>query len=104
MKKLVLAAVALLTCAAPLHAQDRWPSRPVKLMVPFAAGGNTDAVARIAAHHLQIVADMARDPAVAKQMANFGSVAVANTPAEFAKMLRDETAQWANLVKEIGKN
>ena len=41
----------------------------------------------------QIAAEMAKDPAVQKQMANFGSVAVANTPAEFAKMLREETAQ-----------
>ena len=52
----------------------------------------------------QIAADMVKDPAVQKQMANFGSAAVANAPAEFARMLRDETAQWANLVKEIGKN
>ena len=50
----------------------------------------------------QIAAEMAKDPAVQKQMANFGSVAVANTPAEFAKMLRDETALWADLVKQIG--
>jgi hypothetical protein len=35
-------------------------------------------------------------------MANFGSVAVANTPAEFARMLRDETTLWADLVKQIG--
>jgi tripartite-type tricarboxylate transporter receptor subunit TctC len=30
-------------------------------------------------------------------------VAVANGPEEFARMLRDETTQWAELVKEIGK-
>ena len=50
----------------------------------------------------QVAAEMAKDPAVQKQMANFGSVAVANTPAEFAKMLRDETALWGDLVKQIG--
>ncbi len=50
----------------------------------------------------QIAAEMAKDPAVQKQMANFGSVAVANTPAEFAKMLREETALWGDLVKQIG--
>ena len=50
----------------------------------------------------QIAVDMAKDPAVQKQMANFGSVAVANTPAEFARMLREETALWAGLVKQIG--
>jgi len=50
----------------------------------------------------QVAAEMAKDPIVQKQMANFGSVAVANTPAEFGKMLRDETALWADLVKQIG--
>jgi tripartite-type tricarboxylate transporter receptor subunit TctC len=50
----------------------------------------------------QVAAEMAKDPAVQKQMANFGSVAVSNTPAEFARMLREETALWGNLVKQIG--
>jgi len=52
----------------------------------------------------QIAADMAKDTTVQKQMANFGSIAVANSPAEFAKQLRDETALWAGVVKEMGKN
>jgi tripartite-type tricarboxylate transporter receptor subunit TctC len=50
----------------------------------------------------QVAAEMAKDPTVQQQMANFGSVAVANTPAEFGKMLREETALWAALVKQIG--
>jgi tripartite-type tricarboxylate transporter receptor subunit TctC len=50
----------------------------------------------------EIAAAMAKDATVQKQMANFGSQAVANTPAEFGKMLRDETALWADLVKQIG--
>jgi tripartite-type tricarboxylate transporter receptor subunit TctC len=50
----------------------------------------------------QVAADMAKDPSVQRQMANFGSVAVANTPAEFARTLREETALWADLVKQIG--
>ena len=49
----------------------------------------------------QIAAAMAKDPAVQKQMATFGSVAVANSQAEFGKMLRDETKLWADLVKQI---
>jgi len=29
-------------------------------------------------------------------------VAVANSPAEFTRMLREETGQWAKALKEIG--
>lgn len=50
----------------------------------------------------QAVAEMMKDPSVHQQMANFGSDAVSNTPAEYAAMLRRETDVWANLVKELG--
>jgi tripartite-type tricarboxylate transporter receptor subunit TctC len=49
---LTLAALfALALPAAPAHAQD-WPSRPVNVLVPFGAGGNTDMMARLAAQRL----------------------------------------------------
>ena len=49
----VLLFTALLTAAAGVaHAQTDYPSRPVKLVVPFAAGGPTDVVARILADML----------------------------------------------------
>src|SRR6478752_7571884 len=49
---LILPAVAvLLSTAAPLRAAD-WPNRPVTVVVPFAAGGNTDMMARLGAQHL----------------------------------------------------
>jgi len=46
MRRLLLAAVAAL-CALPAVAQTKWPERPVKVIVPFAAGGPNDTVARL---------------------------------------------------------
>jgi hypothetical protein len=42
-----LAVLALVLLASPAAAQDSWPSKPVTVIVPFGAGGNTDALARI---------------------------------------------------------
>jgi tripartite-type tricarboxylate transporter receptor subunit TctC len=42
-------------CAAAIPARafaQKWPDRPVKLLVPFAAGGNTDGIARLIGQHL----------------------------------------------------
>ena len=47
----LLALFALTLFAAPLHAAD-WPTRPVTVLVPFGAGGNTDMMARLGAQHL----------------------------------------------------
>ena len=47
-----LAALAVLIGLSPIvHAQD-WPNRPVRLIVPFAAGGSTDVAARLVAEYL----------------------------------------------------
>ena len=45
-----IAAFALLGCA-PLAAQD-WPNKPIRMIVPFAAGGSTDVAARLVAENL----------------------------------------------------
>ncbi len=49
-----------------------------------------------------IAAEMVKDESIRGRMAQFGSTAVANRPDEFAKMLREETAQWAGVVKQLG--
>jgi tripartite-type tricarboxylate transporter receptor subunit TctC len=45
-------ALALLAGAAPASAQQPYPSRPITLIVPYAAGGSVDVVARVVANAL----------------------------------------------------
>src|SRR5690606_38406929 len=37
----------------PVFAQQDWPSRTIKLIVPFAAGGNTDILGRLVADRIE---------------------------------------------------
>src|SRR5215510_3155613 len=48
-----LAVAAVVALAAPAHAQESWPQRPVTIVVPFAAGGSADLLARILQQHMQ---------------------------------------------------
>ena len=41
------AVLALVVVTSPAAAQDSWPSKPITVIVPFGAGGNTDSLARI---------------------------------------------------------
>ena len=50
--KYLSAAVALLLIAHPVLAQQNWPARAVRVIVPYAAGGNTDFTARTVAAKL----------------------------------------------------
>jgi tripartite-type tricarboxylate transporter receptor subunit TctC len=54
-RRLVLGAAALATvvfAALPAVAQSHWPNKPVRIVVPFAAGGTTDILARAIAPEL----------------------------------------------------
>jgi tripartite-type tricarboxylate transporter receptor subunit TctC len=47
---LVAAAVLL---AGPVAAQEKFPSRPIKILIPYAPGGATDIVARVIAENMR---------------------------------------------------
>ena len=44
--KYLVSFAALVLAAQPVLAQQNWPVRPVRIIVPYAAGGNTDFTAR----------------------------------------------------------
>jgi tripartite-type tricarboxylate transporter receptor subunit TctC len=52
MKKLALALAATLGLAATGAQAQNYPTRPITMIVPFAAGGPTDVVARIVSDHM----------------------------------------------------
>lgn len=64
------------------RAQARWPNGPVKLLVPFAAGGTTDAVARMVGARL---AEILGQPVVVDNRAGAGGAIGADAVAKAPK-------------------
>jgi tripartite-type tricarboxylate transporter receptor subunit TctC len=52
LSRVIVAGLALAFAALPAAAQSDYPRRPITLIVPFAAGGPTDVVARIIGEHM----------------------------------------------------
>lgn len=78
-----LLAAALLTLAGPGLAQEAWPGKPVRMIVPFAPGGSTDVIARMLGQKL---AALWGQPVVIENRAgaggNVGADAVAKSPGD----------------------
>jgi tripartite-type tricarboxylate transporter receptor subunit TctC len=89
-RTLVLGAGAALWALAPVasFAQAAWPARPVRIVVPFAAGGTTDILARALAPELQKAFGQ---PFVVENKpgagGNVGADAVAKSPADGYSLL-----------------
>ena len=62
-------------------AQDKWPSRRVTIVVPFAAGSNTDACARLLAEQLRDIYDQ---PFIVENRGGAGGTLGANVVAKSA--------------------
>ncbi len=79
----VLLAAGLMALALPALAQDVWPNKPIRMVVPFAPGGSTDVVARMLGQKLSALWNQ---PVVVENRAgaggNVGADAVAKSPGD----------------------
>jgi len=50
---MALAAAASACASLPLRAQDAWPNRTIRWIVPYSAGGGTDNLARVLAEAMR---------------------------------------------------
>ena len=94
---LVVSATAGVLGAAPAQAQGTWPDKPLKLVVPYPAGGNADNTARLLATQLgqrlgqQVVVDNRPGGS-----GTIGAAVVAKAPADGYTLLLDATAFTVN--------
>jgi tripartite-type tricarboxylate transporter receptor subunit TctC len=77
--RLLLALVAAVCTISPVHAQESFPSKPVRIVVPFTAGGPTDVLARMLGQRLS---EKWKQPVVIDNKAGGGSTIGTNIVAK----------------------
>ena len=95
--KLGLALAAVVALAAPAAAQQDYPSRLVKIIVPFGVGGPADVYARILAQHLS---EQLKQPFIVEPRPGAGSIigtdAVAKSPPDGYTLLMMSNTHTTN--------
>lgn len=83
LRRNTLLALMLGLAASMVHAQQPWPSRPIRIVVPFPAGGLTDVIARVVG---QALGEQLKTSVVVENKAGahafIGGADVAKSPAD----------------------
>jgi tripartite-type tricarboxylate transporter receptor subunit TctC len=94
-RQVLLLAMCITMLAAATHAQD-WPAKPIRLNVPFPAGGGTDILSRVLANRL---AETLKQPVIVENKpgagGNIGVDATAKSPADGYTLVMGQTANLA---------
>ena len=103
--KLTIAALAACCCTAlsgMVRAQDNFPSRPIRLLIPFAPGGTTDVFARKYAERMsrEMAAVMAR-PDIRERVDKLGFDLASTTPAELAAFMPEQLQAWSKAYPRV---
>ena len=72
-KQFVLITGALLLLTSPISYAQNWPTKPIKLIIPFAAGGTTDILGRLLAQ--QLTKDLGQNVIVENKPGAGGNIA-----------------------------
>jgi tripartite-type tricarboxylate transporter receptor subunit TctC len=70
----VLACVAIALAVAPAQAQDKYPSKPIKIVVPYAPGGATDYAARLVSEKAKVT--LGQNIVIENKPGAFGIIAI----------------------------
>jgi len=106
--QLLCCMVALMFSLNAALAQSDWPSKPIRIVVPFAAGGNTDIVARITAIRLSQI--LGQPVSVENKAGSGGMIAtdfVAKSPPDGYTLLMSSTGPHTvlpSLMKKVPYN
>src|SRR5438874_7465545 len=100
MKRLVL---ALLCLVATVAAAQPFPSKPIRIIVPFPAGGTTDIVARLVAQRMQ--ESVGQPVLVENQGGAGGTIGAANTaksaPDGYTMLMHNVTFPMASVAAQL---
>jgi tripartite-type tricarboxylate transporter receptor subunit TctC len=95
MPSILAITVGVLFAASPSIAAADFPMRPLQIVVPFTAGGNTDTIARLLAEHMQ---DSLKQPVTVVNRpgagTNIGAAYVANSNPDGYTMLLNAPASF----------